>query len=349
MNNQQLAVRGAGYGGALYAGGNLVARALRGEFDAEANRARHLGRRAREVVEEIRTRRGRRTANDQPLEMPNSVGGRRYAGFRSGRSNRVVSRKRIRSRGRRRRLRFGTRVRKQALGLFEGKRHGRVSSVTSLTALSVKRMTPMEGMVTAESFPASQGSLTIQQAERHGLKIFVRGIRFNAHFSNKNTTQPVDLRLILGWRKKPRDGGAVGTAGEEMAIFKNRDTTKEPVLLDATDEALNLKCSAGTAPLCASKYFYCAKDMMVRLGPKAADSSEGSSFRFIKMWWELNNKVNQLEKDELSAAANNTEKIMDWYPCLYYYGVDPSNSGVSPVVNVTVKIVSTCYWKDPHG
>ena len=299
MANRQVAIRGAGYGGAALAG-NLAIRALRGEFDAETARARALGRRAREVYDDYR--RARSIPRDN--RMPSSGRGTRaYGGFRSGRSNRVVSRKRVRSGGRRRKLRWGTRVRQQALGLFEGKRFGTTLTNTAILTNIVKRHVPFVGMLTAVAPGVGAdlgGANTIAKSDRVGMKIWVRGIATTLHVVNNSTTAACDIRIIAGWRRKVATGQTAADAGARLDIFRNRQTAQDCVNITETNEGINLPVTTISAPLASSKYFYCAKDMVVRLGPSSAgNTSEGSNFRLIKMWWELNNKINSMEKDSV--------------------------------------------------
>lgn len=280
------------------------------------------------------------------------TGTSRYAGYRSGRANRVVSRKRRRTRFRRRKLRWGTRVRKQALGLFEGKRHGTTLTNTAVLTNIVKRHGPMTGMITATA-PGAASSLgginTISRATRVGMKIHVRGIKTMLHIVNNSTTDPVDIRIIAGWRRNIADGQARDDEASKNAIFRNKHTQQSSVLLTNTHEGTSMPVTTITAPLTSSKYLYCWKDMVVRLGPKASgDTSEGSGFKLIKLWWELNNKINTIQKDDTVDAANDADLFLDWYPQYWVFGVNPADHNGANA-NFTLEWHSTVYWKDPIG
>ena len=337
----------------LGAGGvaaHLINRAARGDFD---NAARQVRQRARQLYDSWeRSRVPPHRPQNVGVNMPRPQGGSGYAGYRSGRFNRIISRKRGRSRGRRRKLRFGTQVRKQALGLFEGKRYGRVQAFNGVLSNVMSRFEPMDLMTTYETPAAdtAQGMLTIPTGLRQGLKIFVRGIRIQLHIRNNQATQPVDVRIICGWRKHSALGKALLDPPAEYYhwIFKNRSTTQEPVALNATTEFLNMPCSTVMAPLASSKHFVCAKDMVIRLGANnGGDENAGENFHLMKIWWELNNKINKLEKDDTDSVPGDAEQLMDWYPVVYVYHTDPSN--VTPTSDVTYNFYSKVYWKDPLG
>jgi len=287
------------------------------------------------------------------LRGARSVTGRaRYSGYRSNAGaglNRIVSRKRRRTRGRRRKLRFGTKVRKQALGLYEGKRYGLVASDLAVPVNTVKRYRPMLQMVTdsAPTAGAGLGTDTINTKLRQGMKIFVRGIRIKMHIVNKSTDRPVDVRIICGWRKKFTRGSQFDVT--EFNIFRQRSSTVDGVDLATTTEATNMPMSTMDAPLATSKYFYCAKDMVVRLGYGGGVGSDdnGSHFKLVNIWWELNNKINKLETQDLLPASGDAEKIMDWFPVVYFYHTDPSST--TPTAAVDYTLHSTVYWKDPLG
>lgn len=331
-----------------------------GQFGAYSASARQIGRAARSLYDRVYPVSG---LNDPGRHLPRwtpprhgiqemrPTGTRRYAGFRSGRSNRVVSRKRGRTSGRRRKLRFGTRVRKEALGLFEGKRHGRTLTVTANNNI-VGRWQFMDQM-RVETAPAAgvpQGGVeTVISSTFEGYKFHVRGIKAVIHVTNKSTTAPVDVRVIFGWRKKPAIGTEIHVGATWGRIFKDRRDNQEPVLLSGTQEYADLRATCANAPLASGKYFHCAKDMVVRLGPSALDTSEGSSFRMFPVWWELNNKLNRIEEDFTTTVSRDFEKHADWYPVMYYMVTNPSDAAVGAVAEVDFNCYATLYYKDPRG
>jgi len=133
-----------------------------------------------------------------------------------------------------------------------------------------------------------------------------------------------------------------------LNIFRNRATGEGPIPIASTNQAINLGASAITAPLCSSKYFICHNDMVIRLGSLVNDSTEGGNFRLIKHWWELNNKVNKIEKDESTPVTGDAEDLLDWFPCIYFFGINPGVADGFPV-DFSVKVHSMVYWKDPLG
>jgi len=272
----------------------------------------------------------------------------RYAGFRSGRSNRVVSRRRGGPKRGRRRLRWGTRVRKASLGLYEGKRYGRTFESLSVNSNAPQRYEPCDLMATTQSDSGvAQGRESIVSSTRTGHDIHIRGIRFMLHMRNNKLDAPVDIRIICGWRKKFYQNDPV--AGGWGHMFKDRKDKQEPVLLGATQEYGDLRCTTMMAPLASGKYFHCEKDMVVRLGPSAVDSSEGSSFKVLPIWWELNNKKNRFEINDNLPVAGDAEANMDWYPVMIFYNVDPSDPAVGQTSSVTYTGYSTVFYKDPIG
>jgi len=332
--------------------GVLVDRAARGEFDNAARAVRQRARQLYDSWERSRvpphrpTNRGNTTRS-----MPSGLGRRRYAGFRAGdpTTNRLISRKRGRARRGRRRLRWGTRVRRSALGLFEGKRMGITSSEANVASNTIKRHEPFTTFIqdVAPGVGTTLGGLTIQKGKRVGQKVFVRGIRTQIHIKNNSTNAPADIRIICGWRQKSsRDQTPI--IGGWADIFKQRLTTQEPIDLAETTEVINMPSLSCTAPLCSGRYFKCFKDMVVRLGANVNDTDEGSSFKVINMWWELRNKINHQEIDDSAAAAGDAEKLLNWYPMIIVYNTDPSRNAAQ-VGDVDYTFYSVTYFKDPIG
>jgi len=353
MANRQIAIRGAGYGG-LIAAGNLARRALRGEFEAETARARALGRRGREIYDDYRrARQPRYEGKERP--MPSRSGRGYYAGWSSGAAhNRVVSRRRRRTRGRRRKLRWGTKVRRSALGLFEGKRHNEKTTASVTANATLVRHQCMDTFRTrqAPTAGATQGATATSTATFYGSQFHVRGIKLLLHMRNDQTTAPVDVRIICGWRKKAAQGKELVSGGGGLnwrTMFKDRRDRQEPVNLDQTQEYSFMRSACITTPIASGKYFHTEKDMVVRLGPAATDSSEGSSFKFIPIWWELRNKMNRFETDDVDATTGANEYNLDWYPVCIVYNINPSDAGSGATSSVTYTLVSTVYYKDPRG
>ena len=295
----------------------------------------------------------------QSLSMP------RYNGGGPGRGvNRV---KRFKRRGRRRRrMRFGTKVRKQALGLFEGRVN--VIANTYLTGAPIPARTMGKvALMTELSNPATlvnavqTGADSSTQDLFSGRSIFVRGFKINMFVVNNSTENPVDVRIICGWRKINANETIVisdiGTT-PEFSIFKNTTTNQGMRTLAETahgDAAgfsgTNDPYLLGRAPI-DKKAFHCEKDFMFRLGPSAIAQEQvfGSNTKRISFWWDLKNKKWSV-KNTVSPTATVLEKeqLANWWPVVYFYHITPLAATTGAAGDCAYRMSHKIYWKDPLG
>jgi len=325
-------------------------------------RGRDLYNRARYVQGNItqyfnRTRGGTRStsrSNRRPrgASFPESGMPRRSMPFRG--TNRVWNRKR---RTKRRKLRYGTKVRKQALGLFEGKRKLEVARYNpAVPARALTRINILENFGAGLTVPTG-GSIV--QSVFAGKDCFIRGCKMTWFFENLSETQPVDVRIICGWRKTtglPEDATITVDVGH---IFKNTTNKRQPVGLTETAHGPNSAgfdgdgavWMLGSAPI-AKTHFYCAKDMTFRLGPGGNNDKEqvfGSNIKRMQFWWEMNNKKYTVKSSKLSTVTiADLESNSNWWPVVYYYHTTPlARTEVASTIDVTKSW--QVYYKDPLG
>jgi len=279
--------------------------------------------------------------------------GRRGTPFRG--TNRVYTRKRRGSYRRGRRMRAGTKVRKHALGLFEGKRKLEiVRSNPAVAARFITRLNLLENFGAGITVPT--GGDSIVSSVFAGRECFIRGFKMNWLISNLSPTQPVDVRIICGWRNINAYDG-LNISADVSAIFKNTTNKKAPVKLDETahgsstaDNGDNAYWMLGNAPI-SKKHFHCEKDITFRLGPTAIEQEQlfGSNVKRLSFWWELNNKRFQVKKSLLSTAATaDLESNANWWPVVYYYHTTPLTTGTGPA-SVDYNKSWQCFYKDPLG
>jgi len=280
--------------------------------------------------------------------------GRRGTPFRG--TNRVYNRKRSGSGRGRRRLRTGTKVRKHALGLFEGKRKNEiVRSNPAVAARFITRINLLEGFGSGLTVPTG-GDNSIVTSIFAGREAFIRGVKMNWLIENLSATQPVDVRIICGWRKI-NAFATLDISADTSAIFKNTTSKKAPFKLDDTahgSSAANFGDNAywmlGTAPI-SKKHFHCEKDMTFRLGPTGSDQEQvfGSNVKRLQFWWELNNKRFVVKRQVLSTGTvADQEANANWWPVVYYYHVTPLAAGQA-VATVDYNKSWQVYYKDPLG
>ena len=279
--------------------------------------------------------------------------GRRGTPFRG--TNRVYTRKRRGSYRGGRRMRAGTRVRKHALGLFEGKRKLEVVRTNpAVAARLVTRINLLENFGAGVTVPS--GGDNIVESVFAGRECFVRGFKMNWLISNLSATQPVDVRLICGWRNI-NAYDTLNISSDTSAIFKNTTNKKAPVKLNETAHGSSVTLNGdnaywmlGNAPI-SKKHFHCEKDMTFRLGPTAIEQEQvfGSNVKRISFWWELNNKRFQVKKSLLSTAATaDLESNANWWPVVYYYHTTPLATGTQ-AATVDYNKSWQCFYKDPLG
>jgi len=285
------------------------------------------------------------------------------ADFHSGRprgmpyrgTNRVYSRKRRGSYRRRGRMRYGTKVRKHALGLFEGKRKLEiVRSAPAVASRFVTRINLLEGFGAGLTVPTGGDSIT--EAVFAGRECFIRGFKMSWLIENKSADQPVDVRIICGWRNI-NAFPTLDVSADSSAIFKNTTNKKAPLkLLDtahgssSTNNGDNAYWMLGNAPI-SKKHFHCEKDMTFRLGPSASEQEQvfGSNIKRVQFWWELRNKRFQVKRQVLSTGTTvDLEANANWWPVVYYYHVTPLAAGQA-VAAVDYYKSWQCYYKDPLG
>jgi len=271
--------------------------------------------------------------------------------------NRVVNRKRYR---RRRKLRYGTKIRKQALGLFEGRRLVVVQTYLNAAPVAARAIgrVPLTVPLTNPTSDISLNASEVVQKTMSGVSCFLRGFKINMLMSNESTTTPVDVRIICGWRKFYSNvDTAPNTNFNRFHIFKNTITKRAPVQLDDTANGSTGGTSStqdvymlGKAPL-SSKYFHCEKDFSFRLGPNNTTAEEifGSNIKRLSFWWDLKNKQYRL-KAALAPGATESqaEQAASFFPCVYFYHTTPLQPNAA-TADVNYYMSHTIYWKDPIG
>lgn len=270
------------------------------------------------------------------------------------RGNRVITR--YKKKGRRR-LPYGTRIRKHALGLFEGKKYirastGEVDNVIGNNPIRGRLLDDMKNFqVSADAWPAHTGQATIATKERVGRETIIRGIKLDMLVQNKSVSGTVDVRIILGWRKINAEPNLdISVANAQFHIFKDTLRDKEPVLINESNHVIINQPQLGIKAPISKKYFHLERDIVFRLGPtnSAAEAVFGPDVKHISLWWELNNKRNRLKEDTpASSTQNQREAAMEWYPVYYIYHCNPFDSAQTDTVSHTASWV--VYYKDPLG
>lgn len=273
-------------------------------------------------------------------------------------SNRLISRKRPGVARNRRRLSYGTSIRKQALGLFEGWKYVEPVRVTTPAGNVVTRTRLIDDLHGSTIAPAGG---TTKRDELSGREMFVRGIKLNFLVTNNSTTAATDVRIILGWRKMPwTNTDITGTPstptnplGAIARIFKNTVTGQGNVDLgdcahgtsDLNDAGLAVK-----API-DKRVFHCEKDFVFRLGPNsdALEQVYGGNQKRFSIWWELNNKRYRLKENtqaDVSMDQDARELRAYWYPVMYYYHAQPHQSAAT-ASTIQMSKSWVVYYKDP--
>jgi len=310
--------------------------------------------------------------NQMPLRR--RYGGRRSRGGYHGSratygaraSNPIIYRKRGRRRGRRRKLRWGTRVRKQALGLFEGKRYVTpVATINDVSANDIQRIALLPGLLqntdkdTHDDVPGlvdvSQplGVSAIATSKITGLEFMIRGCKFNLLCKNENVTHPVIVRVICGWRRTYADMGGTAMGVNTLHIFRNTDNDTRMVPLNLTAAAQrNAVWRNANAPI-DKKAFHLIKDFKFLLGPKPSSNGlneeavHGNHHKQISFWWEMYNKRMNFISDLLAGdSALDKENKMTWYPVVMVYHTNPE-SNTDCAVDYSYDFC--VYYKDPRG
>mgnify|MGYP000234370716 CR=1 FL=1 len=270
-------------------------------------------------------------------------------------TNRVYSRKRRGSYRRSGRMRTGTKVRKHALGLFEGKRKNEiVRDNLAQVARFVTRINLLGGFGAGLTVPT--GGDSIVESVFAGRECFMRGIKMTWLIENKSASQPIDVRIMCGWRNI-NAYDTLNISSDTSAIFRNTTNKKAPQKLletahgtSATENGDNAFWMLGNAPI-SKKHFHCEKDMTFRLGPTGTEEEQvfGSNVKRLEFWWELNNKRFQVKKSLLSTASTtDLEANANWWPVCYYYHVTPLAAGQAAATCDYYKSWQV-YYKDPLG
>lgn len=309
------------------------------------NQARALADRGRQVFDDLTG-----TRNYTETSVGRGPNGRRpyrrmpyygSAGGYSSRSNRIYYRKR---RGRRRRLRWSTRVRRAALRLGEGKRVG-LSNFTTYVARAqntIHRFELLSGfrMMTGTEVNVDQTpDNTTNNLLIRGNSTRIRGIKVHMLLRNTSATNPVDFRIICGWLKRQPQGTAV--EARELWIFKDKATNQGAQLLANTWAGTNASYETPQVPV-DRNIFYVAKDMVVRLGQNSAGTSdEGPGSKKIQFWWEMNYKQFRFDQNITVASGDQTEANANFYPCIYVYHATSND-----VANTNADCL--CHWLVYH-
>jgi len=270
-------------------------------------------------------------------------------------TNRVYSRKRRGSYSSRRRMRPGTKVRKQALGLFKGKRKLEiVRSNPAVAARFVTRINLMENFGADITVPT--GGDSIVSSVFAGRECFVHEVKMSWLIENNSATQPVDVRVIYDWRNI-NAFATLDISADTSAIFKNTTNKKAPIKLlntahgsSSANDGNNAYWMLADTPI-NKKHFHCEKDMTFRLGPTKSDQEQvfGSNVKRLQFWWELNNKRFQVKRSLLSTASIvDLEANANWWPVVYYYHVTPL-AARQAVATVDYNKSWQVYYKDPLG
>jgi len=287
---------------------------------------------------------------------------RRYGGIRSGRRgymhgasqragpyNPVHYRRVKRRRYRRRKLRWGTKVRKQALGLFEGKRLVVANQDRDNRDQNVILNIALFNNFISDTSTTDGG--TIQTSKFNGRGVHIRGVKFNLWCFNKTITHPTIVRVICGWRRIYADVGTTGQGTNALSIFKNTDSKEKARLLTETaDWTRNVTWRTTKAPIDKSA-FHVAKDMTFHLGPsdKEDEQNHGNALKQTTFWWEMNNRLlHTRTRIEETDDANTRGKKLSFYPVVMIYHNNPEvGTAVSTLIDIKYDFV--VYWKDPLG
>jgi len=302
--------------------------------------------------------RGGTTSNSRTRRKPTGASfpesGMPRGGMPRRGTNRVWRRKTTRKR---RKLRYGTRVRKQALGLFEGKRKLEVARYNpGVPTNTITRLNCLENFGAGITVP-SGGSVV--QSVFAGKDCFIRGVKATWLVENLSETQPIDVRIMCGWRRTRGLAEDAPITVDVGHIFKNTTNKRQPVGVRETAHGPNslgfdgdgCVWQLGTAPI-AKQHFHCAKDITFRLGPGGANDKEqvfGSNIKRLQFWWELNNKKYTVKSSLLSTASiADLEANSNWWPVIYYYHTTPL-ARTEVVANCDYTKSWTVYYKDPMG
>jgi len=301
-----------------------------------------------------------RSPNRRPKKMPQlhrrRYGGtkKRRAGYRSasqraGAYNPVHYRRTGRRRRRYRKLRWGTKVRKQALGLFEGKRN--VVAKEEKPAFAQNTLWRVEMFEPFVTDVAGTEIGDIKSNEFSGRVIHIRGIKFNLWMFNKTVTHPVVVRVICGWRKVYADIGTAGHAINRNSIFKNTDTGERARnLTECAAWQRNVTWRQHQIPI-DKQAFKVEKDMTIHLGPsdKEDEQNHGNALKQFSFWWEMNNRKLTTRVDIDSADDTETRlKKLSYNPVVMVYHCNPE-VGTDVTSLVDYKYDYCVYWKDPLG
>jgi len=284
------------------------------------------------------------------------------ATYRAGASNPIVYRRSRKRRGRRRRLRWGTKVRKQALGLFEGKRYVTpLATQNDVASSEVQRIALLPGLLrdfdkdTHDDVPGlvdvsqPQGSATIATSKFKGLQFMIRGCKFNMLVKNESLILPIVVRVICGWRRTYADMGGTAMGVNTLHIFRNTDDKTRMVPLNLTAAAQRGAAWRNINAPIDKTAFHVEKDFSFHLGPKDANEEQvhGSAVKSISFWWEMRNKRMNFISDLLPTdSALDKENKMTWYPVVMFYHQSPE-SGAAVVADYFYDFC--VYYKDPQG
>jgi len=303
-----------------------------------------------------------------PPKLPMGYRSSRYVargtGLRRGTpyrgTNRVYYRKRRGSYRRNRRMRPGTRVRKEALGLFEGKRKVEVVRNSAITTAVTPVRTNLVGEIVNPLTNVGTGGDSIATSvTMAGREVFLRGIKIQMLAINDSTTTPVDVRIICGWRKINGDAALniVGGVNVPFHIFKNTSNGKGAVQLNETahgnssgENGDNARWLLANAPL-DPKVFHCEKDMTFRLGPANVEEEQiyGDNRKRVSIWWDLKNKRWGFKQQMQSTTTTlEREGAANWWPVMYFYHTVPL-SETQPATTVNYWHSWITYFKDPLG
>jgi len=280
-------------------------------------------------------------------------------GMRRGTPSMGTNRVYYRKRTRRTRLRRGTRVRKQALGLFEGKRKVEVVRNTALGVVTLNRTQLLGEIVNPLTNVGTGGDSIASNVTMAGRECFMRGIKIQMLAINASTTTPVDVRIICGWRKVNADAALNIVSGVNVPfhIFKNTSNGKGAVQLNETAHGNssgangdNARWLLANAPI-DSKVFHCEKDMTFRLGPTNVDEEQiyGDNRKRLNIWWDLKNKRWGFKQNmQSTTSVADREQAANWWPCMYFYHVSPlTETQEAATVNYWHSWIT--YFKDPLG
>jgi len=302
-----------------------------------------------------------RKSNPRGKKMP-MLHRRRYGGIRkrrggyvhgasqrAGAYNPVHYRRTGRRRRRYRKLRWGTKVRKQALGLFEGKR----LVVNKQTIAAREQNNPwIEYMFKNFVTDSDATEVTeIKSVEFAGRAINLRGIKINLWLFNKTITHPVVVRIICGWQKVYADVGSAAQGVNQKSIFRNTDTKERARQLnECAPWQRGVTWRQCTVPI-DKQAFHVEKDMTVHLGPSDKDDEQnhGNALKQMAFWWEFNNRKLTARVDIASTDDTNTRlKKLSFNPVMFVYHCNPE-VGTDTTSLVDYKYDYCVYWKDPLG